>query len=78
MLLIEQNAVMGLRVADRAYVLEVGHVTASGSADELAASDDVRERYLGRRRPGPPGRRGRDRAGHPERRGRRSGSPSRT
>src|SRR3712207_9587952 len=38
---------MGLRVADRAYVLEVGHVTASGSADELAASDDVRERYLG-------------------------------
>ncbi|MQA34329.1 ATP-binding cassette domain-containing protein [Modestobacter roseus] len=46
-LLIEQNAVMGLRVADRAHVLEVGHVTASGSADELAASDDVRERYLG-------------------------------
>jgi ABC-type branched-subunit amino acid transport system ATPase component len=38
---------MGLRVADRAYVLEVGHVTASGSAEELAASDDVRERYLG-------------------------------
>jgi ABC-type branched-subunit amino acid transport system ATPase component len=46
-LLIEQNAVMGLRVADSAYVLEVGHVTASGTADELAASDDVRERYLG-------------------------------
>jgi ABC-type branched-subunit amino acid transport system ATPase component len=46
-LLIEQNAVMGLRVADRAYVLEVGSVTASGDADELAASDDVRERYLG-------------------------------
>ena len=31
-LLIEQNAVMGLRVADRAYVLEVGHVTAVGHA----------------------------------------------
>src|SRR3954468_9541892 len=46
-LLIEQNAVMGLRVADSAYVLEVGHVTASGTADDLAASDDVRERYLG-------------------------------
>src|SRR4051794_5194997 len=46
-LLIEQNAVMGLRVADHAYVLEVGHVTAAGTADELAASDDVRERYLG-------------------------------
>jgi ABC-type sulfate/molybdate transport systems ATPase subunit len=36
-LLIEQNAVMGLRVADRAYVLEAGHVTAAGSTDELAA-----------------------------------------
>jgi ABC-type branched-subunit amino acid transport system ATPase component len=46
-LLIEQNAVMGLRVADRAYVLEVGRVTASGSADEMSATDDVRERYLG-------------------------------
>jgi len=46
-LLIEQNAVMGLRVADAASVLEVGRVTAAGPADELSASDEVRERYLG-------------------------------
>jgi ABC-type branched-subunit amino acid transport system ATPase component len=46
-LLIEQNAVMGLRVADAASVLEVGRVTAAGSAAELSASDEVQERYLG-------------------------------
>jgi ABC-type branched-subunit amino acid transport system ATPase component len=46
-LLIEQNAAMGLRVADQAYVLEVGTVTVSGPAAELAANDDVRNRYLG-------------------------------
>ena len=46
-LLIEQNAAMGLRVADRAYVLEVGRVTVSGPAAELAATDEVRDRYLG-------------------------------
>jgi ABC-type branched-subunit amino acid transport system ATPase component len=46
-LLIEQNAVMGLRVADAASVLEVGRVAASGTAAELSASDEVRERYLG-------------------------------
>ncbi|MDY7102564.1 MAG: ATP-binding cassette domain-containing protein [Actinomycetota bacterium] len=46
-LLIEQNAAMGLRVSDHAYVLEVGEVTASGPAAELAASDDVQRHYLG-------------------------------
>lgn len=46
-LLIEQNAAMGLRVADRAYVLEVGAVTAEGSSAELSATDDIRDRYLG-------------------------------
>jgi ABC-type branched-subunit amino acid transport system ATPase component len=46
-LLIEQNAAMGLRVADRAYVLEVGRITAHGSSAELAATDDIRDRYLG-------------------------------
>jgi len=46
-LLIEQNAVMGLRVADAASVLEVGRVAASGTSAELSASDEVRERYLG-------------------------------
>src|SRR3954453_6234742 len=45
--LVEQNAAMALDVADRAYVLEVGRVSLEGSASELAASDEVRERYLG-------------------------------
>ncbi|EHR51742.1 ABC-type branched-chain amino acid transport system, ATPase component [Saccharomonospora marina XMU15] len=46
-LLIEQNAAMGLRVSDVAFVLEVGTVTAAGPAEELAATDEVRQRYLG-------------------------------
>ncbi|MDH6213322.1 ABC transporter ATP-binding protein [Streptomyces pseudovenezuelae] len=46
-LLVEQNAALALRLATRAYVLEVGEVTLSGPADELAASDEVRRRYLG-------------------------------
>ena len=46
-ILVEQNAAMALEVADHAYVLEVGRVTLEGAADELAASDEVRERYLG-------------------------------
>ncbi|MEU0398890.1 ABC transporter ATP-binding protein [Streptomyces sp. NPDC006197] len=46
-LLVEQNAALALRLADRAYVLEVGEVSLSGPAAELAASDEVRRRYLG-------------------------------
>jgi ABC-type branched-subunit amino acid transport system ATPase component len=46
-LLIEQNAAMGLRVADHAYVLELGAIAADGSSAELAATDEVRDRYLG-------------------------------
>jgi len=45
--LVEQNAAMALEVADRAYVLEVGEVTLEGKASDLAASDEVRDRYLG-------------------------------
>jgi ABC-type branched-subunit amino acid transport system ATPase component len=45
--LVEQNAAMALAVADRALVLEVGQVALAGTAAELAASDEVRERYLG-------------------------------
>ncbi len=44
---VEQNAAMALDVADHAYVLEVGEVTLHGPAAELAASDEVRARYLG-------------------------------
>ncbi|WP_156722209.1 ABC transporter ATP-binding protein [Streptomyces apocyni] len=46
-LLVEQNAALALRLASYAYVLEVGEITLSGPADELAASDEVRRRYLG-------------------------------
>ena len=46
-LLVEQNAQMALSVADRAYVLETGRISLSGSGAELAASDEVRKAYLG-------------------------------
>jgi branched-chain amino acid transport system ATP-binding protein len=45
--LVEQNAHMALRVAHRAYVLEVGSVVMSGDAKTLAASDEVKKAYLG-------------------------------
>ena len=46
-LLVEQNAAMALKIAHHAYVLEVGSVALRGPAEELAASDEVRARYLG-------------------------------
>jgi branched-chain amino acid transport system ATP-binding protein len=45
--LVEQNAHMALRVAHRAYVLEVGSVVMQGDAKTLAASDEVKKAYLG-------------------------------
>ena len=45
--LVEQNARQALRVAQRAYVLETGAVTLSGSAAELARDERVRRAYLG-------------------------------
>ena len=46
-LLVEQNARKALQVADRAYVLETGNITLSGTGAELANSDAVRKAYLG-------------------------------
>ena len=46
-LLVEQNATMALGVADLAYVLDVGQVSLSGAARELAATDAVQRLYLG-------------------------------
>lgn len=46
-LLVEQNAEMALRIADRAYVLESGRITVSGTGAELAASDEIKKAYLG-------------------------------
>ena len=46
-LLVEQNAKMALSIADRAYVLEAGHITMSGKASDLLHDDKVRKAYLG-------------------------------
>ena len=46
-LLVEQNARKALQIADRAYVLETGNITLSGTGAELASSDAVRKAYLG-------------------------------
>jgi branched-chain amino acid transport system ATP-binding protein len=46
-LLVEQNARMALRAADRAYVLEVGSVVLSGAATDLLEDDQLKAAYLG-------------------------------
>ena len=46
-LLVEQNARMALRFADRAYVLEVGSVVLSGAATDLLEDDQLKAAYLG-------------------------------
>jgi branched-chain amino acid transport system ATP-binding protein len=45
--LVEQNVAQSLKLASRAYVLENGRVTLSGSGAELLADDRVRTAYLG-------------------------------
>ncbi len=46
-LLVEQNAQMALSIADRAYVMETGTISLSGTGRELAESDQVKKAYLG-------------------------------
>ena len=46
-LIVEQNISQVLKVADRAYLLEVGRIEKSGTAAELLASDDIRKAYMG-------------------------------
>jgi branched-chain amino acid transport system ATP-binding protein len=46
-LLVEQNALMALQVAHRAYVLETGRIVLQGTAKELRESSRVKEAYLG-------------------------------
>ena len=46
-LLVEQNAQMALSIADRAYVLETGKISLSGTGRELVESESVRKAYLG-------------------------------
>ncbi|MBE7204414.1 MAG: ABC transporter ATP-binding protein [Parafilimonas terrae] len=49
-LLVEQNARMGLSVADRGYVLETGRLVLEGAPQDLWANDDIRAAYLGGRK----------------------------
>jgi len=46
-LLAEQNTNVALRYADYGYILENGRVMMDGTADDLAANEDVKEFYLG-------------------------------
>ena len=46
-LVVEQNAMLALDTASRAYVLEVGRVAVSGESDELKRHEGVRKSYLG-------------------------------
>jgi branched-chain amino acid transport system ATP-binding protein len=46
-LLVEQNAVKSLEIADRGYVIESGRVVLAGSKDELYGNEEVRKAYLG-------------------------------
>jgi branched-chain amino acid transport system ATP-binding protein len=46
-LLVEQNAAMALKLADRAHLLETGRIVLSGSTHEIASNDSVRRSYLG-------------------------------
>jgi branched-chain amino acid transport system ATP-binding protein len=46
-LLSEQNARQSLAIADRAYVIENGRITTSGSSADILASADIAEKYLG-------------------------------
>jgi branched-chain amino acid transport system ATP-binding protein len=46
-LLVEQNALAALRIADYAYVLESGHLTLQGPAEELVRNESLTKAYLG-------------------------------
>jgi branched-chain amino acid transport system ATP-binding protein len=46
-LIVEQNIQQVLKVVDRAYLLEIGKIRATGTAAELLTSDEVHKAYLG-------------------------------
>ncbi|WP_225935417.1 ABC transporter ATP-binding protein [Halobaculum magnesiiphilum] len=46
-LLVEQNAVAAMNIADRAYVIDQGEVVFAGDSEELRADEQTREKYLG-------------------------------
>ena len=46
-LIVEQNVAQVLKIADRAYLLEVGRFQKTGRAADMLASDDIRKAYMG-------------------------------
>jgi branched-chain amino acid transport system ATP-binding protein len=48
-LLVEQNAIATLQIADRAYVIESGEIILEGRAADLAHNPEVKRAYLGQR-----------------------------
>ena len=46
-LLVEQNAMQALRIADKAYVLETGNIVLQGTGQDLLNSPEVQKVYLG-------------------------------
>lgn len=49
-LLIEQNANMALRIANKAYVIETGKITMEGTGRELLDNESIKEAYLGKKK----------------------------
>ena len=47
LLLVEQNMMLALELATRAYVMQSGRIALKGTAQEISASDEVRQAYLG-------------------------------
>ena len=47
LLIVEQDVLSALEQTDRGYVLDVGHITITGSAQELLDDPRVKEAYLG-------------------------------
>lgn len=47
MILVEQNAQLALRLADRGYVLEIGRIVVEGKSEDLLSNELVRKAYLG-------------------------------
>ena len=46
-LLVEQNALQALTIANRGYVLQTGRVVLTGTSSELSTNETVRKAYLG-------------------------------
>ena len=57
MMVVEQNAAVALDLADRGYVMELGRIVMSDSAEKLAASEDIQSFYLGHANEGARGER---------------------